>query len=160
MSTTTVTVLPPKKTTEGKPAHWRNKTPTKFRNPWPSYRLYPSMFRIAPYVRFSLSETFHTQSDTNPQLAFNLLNWSYPRKSPGALPPVIRPTWELGPGLNHKIKSTWLGHACFLVELPAKPSDPRGIRILYDPVFSLRCSSSQTLGPKRYTRTSPLNLVR
>ncbi|KAF8344370.1 N-acyl-phosphatidylethanolamine-hydrolyzing phospholipase D [Amanita rubescens] len=139
MSTTTVTVLPPKKTTEGKPAHWKNNIPSKFVNPWPSYRIYPSMFRIAPYM------------------AFTLLNWSYPKKSPDALVPVIMPNWEVGRGINHKIKATWLGHACFLVELPAKPSDPRGIRILYDPVFSMRCSSSQTLGPKRYT-PAPCNI--
>ncbi|KAJ7828021.1 Metallo-hydrolase/oxidoreductase [Mycena olivaceomarginata] len=43
----------------------------------------------------------------------------------------------------HKIKATWLGHACFLVELPSTVAGVRGARILFDPVFSDRCSPSQ-----------------
>jgi len=56
---------------------------------------------------------------------------------------------------HDKIRATWLGHACFLVEFPPRqkttPED-RGIRILFDPVFSDRCSPTQYIGPKRYTR--------
>ncbi|MGC4935717.1 MBL fold metallo-hydrolase [Gordonia sp. DT30] len=37
---------------------------------------------------------------------------------------------------------TWLGHASALVEID-------GVRVLTDPVFSQRCSPSQTLGPAR-----------
>jgi N-acyl-phosphatidylethanolamine-hydrolysing phospholipase D len=55
-----------------------------------------------------------------------------------------------------KIKATWLGHACFLVELPATAAGLRGARILFDPVFSDRCSPSQWIGPKRFTRLSCL----
>lgn len=43
------------------------------------------------------------------------------------------------------------GHACFLVELPKLPEQERGTRILFDPVFSCRCSPSQWVGPKRVT---------
>jgi hypothetical protein len=70
-----------------------------------------------------------------------------------------KPTW--GIRANHeedtsqKIKATWLGHACFLLELPPRlNSVDRGVRILFDPVFSDRCSPSQRVGPKRYTRES------
>ncbi|KAF9522897.1 beta-lactamase superfamily domain-containing protein [Crepidotus variabilis] len=52
-----------------------------------------------------------------------------------------------------KIKTTWLGHACFLVELPSRTvASERGVRILFDPVFSDRCSPSQYFGPKRFTQ--------
>jgi len=67
---------------------------------------------------------------------------------------------------HEKIKATWLGHACFFVEFPSrtivdvKSSEGhlRGIRILFDPVFSDRCSPTQYMGPKRYTRRSSLHL--
>lgn len=44
------------------------------------------------------------------------------------------------------LRATWLGHACFYVEFPG------GLRVLFDPVFSDRCSPVQFMGPKRYTR--------
>ena len=50
-----------------------------------------------------------------------------------------------------RLKATWLGHACFLLELPATNGAPRGPRILFDPVFSHRCSPFQFAGPGRYT---------
>ena len=43
------------------------------------------------------------------------------------------------------LRATWLGHACYYVEFPG------GLRILFDPVFSERCSPFTWLGPKRYT---------
>ena len=55
MPASTVIELPPKKLLEGKRAHWDADTPTKFVNPWPSWRLYPAVDRIFPYVRLSLS---------------------------------------------------------------------------------------------------------
>lgn len=39
---------------------------------------------------------------------------------------------------------TWLGHACFLVQV-------NGINTLTDPIFSERCSPWQFMGPKRFT---------
>lgn len=70
--------------------------------------------------------------------------------------PVRKPTWGLDKAddeANTCIKATWLGHACLLVELPKRDtSRPRGARILFDPVFRDRCSPTQYLGPKRFTR--------
>ena len=43
------------------------------------------------------------------------------------------------------LRATWLGHACYFVEFP------QGFRVLFDPVFSERCSPFSWLGPKRYT---------
>ena len=70
--------------------------------------------------------------------------------------PIRNPTWGQTTDAAHsagdKIKATWLGHACFLVELPPRSPTSRGARILFDPVFSDRCSPSQIVGPKRYTQ--------
>ncbi|KIJ50264.1 hypothetical protein M422DRAFT_245515 [Sphaerobolus stellatus SS14] len=55
------------------------------------------------------------------------------------------------PANPEKFKATWLGHACFLVELPTPSGAARGPRILYDPVFSLRCGPTSCLGPGRIT---------
>jgi N-acyl-phosphatidylethanolamine-hydrolysing phospholipase D len=82
-----------------------------------------------------------------------------------SLIPVREPTWGLqgtkGAQDSDRIKATWLGHACFLVELPARSATgalllSRGPRILFDPIFSDRCSPTQWMGPKRFTRESIL----
>ncbi|KAL9092575.1 MAG: hypothetical protein Q9165_004379, partial [Trypethelium subeluteriae] len=43
------------------------------------------------------------------------------------------------------LRATWLGHACYYVEFPG------GLRVLFDPVFTERCSPFSFMGPKRYT---------
>ncbi|KAK2467546.1 hypothetical protein APHAL10511_000401 [Amanita phalloides] len=132
---TTVTPLQPRKILQGKPAHWVDGIPSKFVNPWPSWRLWPAWERILPYMTFTV------------------MNPTYPNRDKVALAHVQTPNWgeDKISQMKDKIKSTWLGHACFLVELPARPSDSRGVRILFDPVFSKRCSSLQAIGPKRFT---------
>lgn len=71
---------------------------------------------------------------------------------------IQKPTWgavaaDSAHTASKQIKTTWLGHACFLVELPAaEEGQRRGARILFDPVFSDRCSPFQWIGPKRFTR--------
>lgn len=80
-------------------------------------------------------------------------------KEKSSLIPFQKPTWGITPNheedTSQKIKATWLGHACFLLELPSRLNPGgRGVRILFDPVFSDRCSPSQRVGPKRYTRES------
>jgi N-acyl-phosphatidylethanolamine-hydrolysing phospholipase D len=62
------------------------------------------------------------------------------------------PTWGRD-AAKQELKATWLGHACFLVELPTPNGAERGPRILFDPVFSNRCSPSAYFGPARYTRS-------
>ena len=69
--------------------------------------------------------------------------------------PVRVPDW--GKGADPlAIKSTWLGHACFLLEMPRDPTvaGDRGVRVLFDPVFSHRCSPVQFMGPARFTSAS------
>ena len=67
--------------------------------------------------------------------------WEMARRPgrPSTSIPVLTPKFPEQPGA---LSATWLGHASVLVELD-------GVRILTDPVFSLRCSPSQLVGPKR-----------
>lgn len=58
--------------------------------------------------------------------------------------PVQRPSF-LPTRYTPDLRATWLGHACFYVEFPG------GFRVLFDPVFTPRCSPFSWLGPKRYT---------
>lgn len=88
-----------------------------------------------------------------------MMKFPSPPKDIATLIPTRQPTWgernNEAEDLNDKIKCTWLGHACFVVELPshlASSETGRGVRILFDPVFSDRCSPTQWLGPKRFTR--------
>ncbi|KAJ8607492.1 hypothetical protein MRB53_040264 [Persea americana] len=68
-------------------------------------------------------------------------------KSPDTTPPtvpVIKPTF-LPTRSTKTLRATWLGHACYYVEFPS------GLRVLFDPVFTQRCSPFDSIGPKRYT---------
>ena len=68
-------------------------------------------------------------------------------KSPDTTPPTItvRKPQFLPTRETQTLRATWLGHACYLVEFPG------GLRVLFDPVFTERCSPFSWLGPKRYT---------
>ncbi|SCV68886.1 BQ2448_1007 [Microbotryum intermedium] len=71
------------------------------------------------------------------------------------LPPVVgQVTWGKGREVwKGKIKATWLGHACYVVEFPPMNEEAeRGPRVLFDPIFSHRCSPSQHVGPARVTK--------
>ena len=43
---------------------------------------------------------------------------------------------------NDQARLTWLGHATFLLQL-------NEMNFIFDPIFSERCSPSQSFGPKR-----------
>ncbi|KAF7326807.1 Zn-dependent hydrolase oxidoreductase family [Mycena sanguinolenta] len=122
---------------QGKPSHWVYSEPTDFQNPWPSFRLYTTGDIIFEYIPTAFSTLGSPPKDAVAQI------------------PIQKPTWGWGadgksvPAENtDKIKATWLGHACFLVELPSSTAGVRGARILFDPVFSDRCSPTQWFGPE------------
>ncbi len=48
-----------------------------------------------------------------------------------------------------KLKATWLGHAGVLLQLPPLNAGEQPIRVLFDPIFSQRCSPTQVAGPIR-----------
>ncbi|KAH6608813.1 nape-hydrolyzing phospholipase d [Trichoderma cornu-damae] len=70
------------------------------------------------------------------------LKW--PDTSPPTVP-VVKPAWLPSRDASHKLRATWLGHACYYVEFPS------GLRVLFDPVFEDRCSPFSFMGPKRFT---------
>ncbi|RDB22378.1 N-acyl-phosphatidylethanolamine-hydrolyzing phospholipase D [Hypsizygus marmoreus] len=127
--------LPRKQSTSDgnvKPSHWANSNGSAFHNPWPSWRTHGAKDFLTLMVQLR-----HLPSVS---------------KDKSQLIPIRTPTWGIGHDARDKIKSTWLGHACFLVEMPSRSSTGgRGARILFDPVFSDRCSPTQWIGPKRFT---------
>lgn len=144
----------------GKREHWVDVKGTSFRNPWPSWR--PHTFRDLLTVSppGSASAMYDAHRVAYVQMLPESAKFPSPSKEILDLISIRKPTWGADvastTNLKDNILATWLGHACFLVEMP-KRSDAasRGVRILFDPVFSDRCSPSQLVGPKRYTRTRP-----
>jgi L-ascorbate metabolism protein UlaG (beta-lactamase superfamily) len=65
------------------------------------------------------------------------------RRVPRAPLPSLDPTraWSRKPATG--LRATWLGHSTVLIEID-------GLRVLTDPVWSLRASPSQLAGPKRF----------
>lgn len=63
---------------------------------------------------------------------------------------IRTPDWGEG---KAGLKATWIGHASFMIEVPAEQGKERGVRILFDPVFSERASPVPFAGPKRFTPT-------
>ncbi|KAL4249628.1 Ribonuclease Z/Hydroxyacylglutathione hydrolase-like protein [Abortiporus biennis] len=113
------------------PSHHLNASKTKFTNPWPSF-IPPTASTI---LKFIVTSLFYA-----PQPPPNIND----------LIPIHIPDWGRDFG-SEQIKATWLGHACFLIELPTPKGAFRGARVLFDPVFSARCSPLSFLGPVRYT---------
>lgn len=139
MSTALVTVTRPAKEQQNgpRPAHHRNDTKSLFQNPWPSFVDVPPAV-MAGFLWKSIFSLPKPPKDIEA-----LLKWQ-------------KPTWGSEANKN-ELKATWLGHACFLVELPTPKGASRGARILFDPVLSHRCSPFSFMGPARYTRP-PISL--
>lgn len=114
------------------PAHHVGSPPKAFTNPWSSFNSQISPWSIFK-AKFGSARNFVPVPEDRSELVG-----------------IQKPTW--GAAL-HGLKVTWLGHACFLVETSSVTAGERGIRILFDPVFSERTSPVQWLGPKRYSPT-------
>ncbi|KAI9510614.1 N-acyl-phosphatidylethanolamine-hydrolyzing phospholipase D [Russula earlei] len=127
--------FPPCGVDNTRPSHHLNDSKTLFGNPWLSFR-FQSLFQWASAVcviQFFLSRS--------PRIPKNIKS----------LVPKQTVTWGAHLGNESSAKATWLGHACYFVELPTPPGAARGVRIIFDPVFSNRCSPSKWLGPARFT---------
>ena len=109
------------------PAHHIGKPPTAFQNPWPSF-VEPTRWDLLK-ARFSSERNF-VPVPPRDELVF-----------------IRSPDWGNG---KAGLKATWIGHATFLVETTAHPGRSRGVRLLFDPVWSERTSPVSWLGPKRY----------
>ncbi|KAK4686303.1 N-acyl-phosphatidylethanolamine-hydrolyzing phospholipase D, partial [Tremellales sp. Uapishka_1] len=121
VSQISVTKPPPTdEKSKAKGAHWANDKGTAFVNPWPSFKGTP--------VNVVHDKTLAGITERIPQIKADFT--------------TSRPSSQL--------KATWLGHACFLVELPAEDGS-KGVTVLFDPIFSQRCSPFTFMGPSRYT---------
>lgn len=121
---TSASARPEDELTTGKAWHTDNG---KFTNPWPSWQMASPWTIVAAMI----SRRFNgkgNKPDTTPPTV-----------------PVQKPTFLASRDQGEKLRATWLGHACYYVEFPS------GLRVLFDPVFTDRCSPLSWLGPKRYT---------
>lgn len=97
-----------------------------FQNPWDSYKN-----TVGPTTILTIAWRYFTGQGR------------WPDTTPPTVPvhkPTFLPTRE-----SSTLRATWLGHACYYVEFPG------GLRVLFDPVFTPRCSPFTFMGPKRYT---------
>ncbi|KAL8710591.1 MAG: hypothetical protein Q9220_004815 [cf. Caloplaca sp. 1 TL-2023] len=130
LKTISIEPLTPKHALPQHPSHHIGSPPTAFKNPWPS---------------------FHKHSPLN-LLSSTLRNRNFvPVPTRDKLVGIRRPDWGRGADQKGALKATWIGHASFLIETPTPASKDRGIRILFDPVFSERTSPVSWAGPKRFT---------
>ncbi|KAL8946885.1 MAG: hypothetical protein Q9222_006777, partial [Ikaeria aurantiellina] len=130
----TIEHLPPKNAVPRDTSHHIGNPPTAFTNPWPSFHKH-SVFSA---------------------LTYSLRNRNFqPVPARDKLVGIRTPDWGgAGAGQKQALKATWIGHASFLIETPISSSgQERGIRILFDPVFSERTSPVSWAGPKRFTPT-------
>ncbi|KAH9859177.1 N-acyl-phosphatidylethanolamine-hydrolyzing phospholipase D [Lenzites betulinus] len=118
-----------------RPSHHADNAGTRFKNPWPSYRDQ----RPSQWLTFFFSQMFRLNA---PKVPDDL----------DARIPSQVPDWGAG-APRQGVKATWLGHACYLVELPTPAGAARGPRILFDPVLSHRCAPVQWVGPERLLPT-------
>lgn len=127
----TIRPLPALEPSQNKSHH---KSPSGFKNPWPSY----------PDNGRTLGEIFKTRFGSKPPYV------PVPEDR-SELVQVLAPDFS-PPAPGSTFKVTWIGHASFLLQC-AVPSSPRPLNILLDPVFSERTSPFSFMGPKRYLPT-------
>ncbi|KAK5680367.1 hypothetical protein LTS10_007294 [Elasticomyces elasticus] len=103
-----------------------NKHGKGFINPWPSYVEQSGLQIGAKILKMRVTG-----------------QWKDPDTTPPTVP-IVKPHF-LPTRQTEKLRATWLGHACYYVEFPS------GLRVLFDPVFTERCSPYSWVGPKRFT---------
>lgn len=119
---------------------------TGFRNPWPSFH---------KATRQELVQSLEWGADLDPAIklaASHLPSTSSGdsiRKQSAQLLQSETPDFSFAPETGQRAKTTWLGHAGMLLQLPALKQGRDPIRIIFDPIFSQRASPSQYAGPIR-----------
>lgn len=103
-----------------------NKNGKGFINPWPSYKEWSAPQIVSKIIWMRLTGKWQNPDTTPPTVPVQKPKFLETRETP-------------------KLRTTWLGHACYYVEFPS------GLRVLFDPVFEERCSPFSFMGPKRYT---------
>ncbi|EXJ88041.1 hypothetical protein A1O1_04968 [Capronia coronata CBS 617.96] len=115
---------PEDEVTKGKAWHVKSGG---FQNPWPSWQMQSVFSILSGMVIRRFQGKAHSPDTTPPTV------------------PVHKPVFLSERTASSSLRATWLGHACYFVEFPS------GMRVLFDPVFTDRCSPLSWLGPKRYT---------
>jgi N-acyl-phosphatidylethanolamine-hydrolysing phospholipase D len=145
----------------------KEKKPTGFRNPWPSWHKAtaaevwdqlswgdegpdPCVELAASHLKGKPAAEGPPPKDARPKFG-DITNWP---DSMGAkatrLLSIQKPDFSVPePASGWKAKTTWLGHASVLLQLPSLVSAGRPLACLFDPIFSMRCSPSQMAGPIR-----------
>ena len=117
---------------------------TGFQNPWPSW-VKPDIWQSLAGLEWEGQEQHDTKGD-------------------GSSGNSQDPDFEVGieedvdwapPTSSSSVKVSWLGHAGVLLQLPSLGANDgaktqRPLRILFDPIFSQRCSPLAFAGPSRY----------
>lgn len=126
----------PRQVNFGDKDHWKDSRGTLFVNPWASFNA--SAGGVSKLLKVAL---VHPEKIPVPENIHEIYR-------------VVPPIWSTN--TQDKVRATWIGHATFVVELPRQHNDQRGIRILFDPVFSEYTSPAVAarlgLGPKRYSK--------
>ena len=113
-----------------------------FTNPWDSWKE-----MSGPSILKAMSRSGQSSRVKNRANCFPSRRLTGSANIPNTTPPTVpvrKPTF-LPTRDTQVLRATWLGHACYFIEFPG------GFRVLFDPVFSERCSPFSWLGPKRYT---------
>lgn len=117
-----------------------------FRNPWPSFH------KATAQEVFQALE-WGADSDPTIDLAASHLpstsSTDSIRQKAAQLLKVEKPDFSFDSGGGQHAKTTWLGHAGMLLQLPALKQGGPPVRIIFDPIFSQRASPSQFAGPVR-----------
>jgi len=118
------------KASSSPPAHHVGNPPTSFVNPWPSFTQHSALTMVTTSLR---NRDFKPIPPRDKLVAIQQPDWGSDKSG---------------------LKGTWIGHATFLIETPkTEAAADRGLRVLFDPVFSERTSPLSFAGPKRYTPT-------
>ncbi|KAK0998571.1 hypothetical protein LTR91_006219 [Friedmanniomyces endolithicus] len=134
---------------------------TGFRNPWPSWHK-PTSLEVwqalewgedrDPCVALAQSHVTHLQKIGISPSSSSSVSAKVSSESADSfaaqLLRVTKPDFSFD-AQDRWAKTTWLGHAGMLVQLPPLNEGGRPVRCLFDPIFSLRCSPTQAAGPIR-----------
>ncbi|KAK0526200.1 hypothetical protein OC835_005370 [Tilletia horrida] len=119
-----------------------------FQNPWPSFHR-PSFWEIWHSFRWGVPPP-HFDADMGDEIHTSHRERKKLRKRAQTDPElhltIETPDFSYTPGT---VKATWVGHAGTLLTLPPVNGRTDPFRILFDPIFSARCSPLRGAGPLR-----------
>ncbi|OAG06152.1 Metallo-hydrolase/oxidoreductase [Paraphaeosphaeria sporulosa] len=120
-----------------------------FENPWPSFHK-PTRQELWDSLAFGADEDpcIELAASHAPEVLADGSSRAMRDKQAAQLLRIETPDFSFD-GDKHRSKSTWLGHASMLLQLPSLGIGGSPTRVLFDPIFSMRCSPSQSVGPIR-----------